>query len=86
MGSNIMKNSCWVIKVTYLNKKEINFNEAYWTLDKCLAAMRSKIEFEDAIQKLLSHGIAWSDEQNFIKSETKNDDVIYWFPGIIGKS
>jgi hypothetical protein len=46
----------------------------------------SKIEFEDAIQKLLSHGIAWSDEQNFIKSETKNDDVIYWFPGIIGKS
>ena len=46
----------------------------------------SKIEFEDAIQKLLSHGIAWSDEQNFIKSETKNDDVIYWFPGIIGKN
>ena len=47
MGSNIMKNSCWVIKVTYLNHKEVNFNEAYWTLDKCLAAMRNKIKFED---------------------------------------
>ena len=47
MGSNIMKNSCWVIKVTYLDTKEINFNEAYWTLDKCLAAMRNKIEFEN---------------------------------------
>lgn len=42
-----MKNSCWVIKVTYLNHKEVNFNEAYWTLDKCLAAMRNKIEFEN---------------------------------------
>ena len=49
-------------------------------------ANMEKIEFENAIQKLISHGIAWSDEQNFIKSETKNDDVIYWFPGIIGKS
>ena len=44
-----------------------------------------KIEFESAIQKLISHGIAWSDEQNFINNQTKNDDVIYWFPGIIGK-
>lgn len=42
-----MKNSCWVIKVTYLNHKEVNFNEAYWTLDKCLSAMRDKINFED---------------------------------------
>ena len=42
-----MKNYCWVIKVTYLDKKEINFNEAYWTLDKCLAVMRAKIDFED---------------------------------------
>ena len=47
MGSNIMKNSCWVIKVTYLNHKEVNFNEAYWTLDKCLSAMKNKIEFDN---------------------------------------
>ena len=33
MGSNIMKNSCWVIKVIYPSY-EVNFNEAYWTLDK----------------------------------------------------
>ena len=47
MGSNIMKKSCWVIKVTYLNHKEVNFNEAYWTLDKCLSAMKNKIEFDN---------------------------------------
>ena len=47
MGSNIMKNSCWVIKVTYLNHKEVNFNEAYWTLDKCKSAIRKKIEPEN---------------------------------------
>ena len=44
-----------------------------------------KIDLKMLFRKLLSHGIAWSDEQNFIKSETKNDDVIYWFPRIIGK-
>lgn len=43
MGSNIMKNSCWVIKVTYPSY-EVNFNEAYWTLDKCISAIRKKIE------------------------------------------
>ena len=48
-------------------------------------ANMEKIEFENAIQKLISHGIAWSDEQNFINKETKNDDVIYWFPGLNSK-
>ena len=38
-----MKDSCWVIKVTYLNHNEVNFNEAYWTLAKCKAAIGRKI-------------------------------------------
>ena len=42
-----------------------------------------RLEFEDAINRLLSHGVAWEDEQNFINKETKNDDVIYWFPGLL---
>lgn len=41
-----------------------------------------KMEFEDAIERLLSHGIAWADEQNFIINSPKNDDIIYWFPGL----
>ena len=44
---SIMKNSCWVIKVVYLDKRDINFNEAYWTLDKCISAIKKKIELED---------------------------------------
>ena len=47
MGSNIMRNSCWVIKVIYLDKRDINFNEAYWTFDKCKAAILKKIELDD---------------------------------------
>jgi ESCRT-II complex subunit VPS22 len=43
----------------------------------------TKIQFEDAIGRLIEHGVCWSDDQHFIKEETKNDDVIYWFPGII---
>ena len=43
----------------------------------------TKIQFEDAINRLMSHQVAWADEQNFVKNSTKNDDVIYWFPGII---
>lgn len=41
------------------------------------------VEYEDAIERLCSHGVAWRDEQNFIVKQEKNDDVIYWFPGII---
>lgn len=43
----------------------------------------TKIQFENAIDNLMSHGVAWADEQNFITKSTKNDDIIYWFPGLI---
>ncbi len=44
-----------------------------------------QIEFENAIETLLSHGVAWEDKQNFIQNQTKNDNIIYWFPGLINK-
>ena len=44
MGSNIMKNSCWVIKVTYLEHNQVNFNEAYWTYENCITAIRKKVK------------------------------------------
>ena len=44
-----------------------------------------QIEFLNAIKNLLNHGVAWEDRQNFIKPQTKNDDVIYWFPGLNSK-
>ena len=44
-----------------------------------------QIEFENAIKTLLNHGVAWEDRQNFIKNETKNDNIIYWFPGLNNK-
>lgn len=47
MRSNIMKNNCWVIKVTFLKTGEVNFNEAYWTFEKCMMTMLRKIEAED---------------------------------------
>lgn len=44
----------------------------------------SQVQFEDAIERLMSHGVAWRDEQNFIRNQPKRDEIIYWFPGIIG--
>ena len=44
-----------------------------------------QIEFENAIKTLLNHGVAWEDRQNFIRNETKNDNIIYWFPGLNNK-
>ena len=44
-----------------------------------------QIEFENAIKTLLNHGVAWEDRQNFIKNQTKNDNIIYWFPGLNNK-
>lgn len=41
---SIMKNSCWVIKVTFLNTGEVNFNEAYWDYTRCMAAIRKKMQ------------------------------------------
>ena len=40
---------------------------------------------ENAIKTLLNHGVAWEDRQNFIKNQTKNDNIIYWFPGLNNK-
>ena len=44
-----MKEHCWVIKVTYLKYKQVNMNEAYWTLDKCMWAIRKKLENKNFI-------------------------------------
>ena len=65
MGSNIMKNNCWVIKVTYLNNGEINFNEAYWTLDKCMSRIRKKLE-----------GKAYTMINDFIYKDL-DDEIVY---------
>ena len=62
---SIMKNGCWVIKVTYLKYKQININEAYWTLDKCMWAIRKKLENKKFI------GI---DEYTY---RDLDDDIIY---------
>jgi len=40
----ILRNSIWVIKVTYLATKAINFNEGYRTWGECRAAILKKIE------------------------------------------
>lgn len=40
---SILKNSCWVIKVKYLNHSAVNFNEGYWEYSKCMAAIRRKL-------------------------------------------
>ena len=45
-----------------------------------------RLEFENAIETLLSHGVAWQDKLNFIKPETNNDNIIYWFPGLMKKN
>lgn len=44
-----MKDSCWVIKVTYLKYRQVNMNEAYWTLDKCMTRIRKKLEGKNFI-------------------------------------
>jgi hypothetical protein len=31
----------------------------------------------------MDNGIVWIDEQEFVKNETKKDDVLYWFPGLM---
>lgn len=45
-----MKDSCWVIKVTYLKYRQVNMNEAYWTLARCKAAIGKKITNDIDIQ------------------------------------
>jgi len=32
---------------------------------------------------MLENGIIWEDEQNFINKVTSNDNILYWFPGLL---
>ena len=68
-----MKNCCWVIKVTYLNHNEVNFNEAYWTLAKCKAAIGRKIINHIDIQIIEEYTI--KDLNNDIIYEAKLVDI-----------
>lgn len=45
-----MKDSCWVIKVTFLDTGIVNFNEAYWTLPRCKNAIGKKIRYDTDIE------------------------------------
>lgn len=73
MGSNIMKNSCWVIKVTFLKTGEVNFNEAYWTLSRCKVAIGKKITNDIDIQIIDEYTI--KDLDNEIIYEAKLVDI-----------
>ena len=42
-----MKDCCWVIKVTYLDNGEVNFNEGFWKFEKCMASIKNKINPSD---------------------------------------
>lgn len=68
-----MKNCCWVIKVTYLNHNEVNFNEAYWTLAKCKAAIGRKIKNHIDIEIINEYTI--KDLNNDIIYEAKLVDI-----------
>ena len=68
-----MKNCCWVIKVTYLNHNEVNFNEAYWTLAKCKAAIGRKIINHTDIEIINEYTI--KDLNNDIIYEAKLVDI-----------
>lgn len=73
MGSNIMKNCCWVIKVTFLKTGEVNFNEAYWTLARCKAAIGKKITNDIDIEIIDEYTI--KDLDNDIIYEAKLVDI-----------
>lgn len=68
-----MKKSCWVIKVTYLKNGEVNFNEAYWTLPRCKAAIGRKITNDIDIQIINEYTI--KDLDNEIIYEAKLVDI-----------
>ena len=68
-----MKNSCWVIKVTFLKTSEVNFNEAYLTLARCKAAIGKKIINDIDIQIIDEYTI--KDLENEIIYEAKLVDV-----------
>lgn len=62
---SIMKNSCWVIKVTYLKYRQVNFNEAYWDYGRCMTRIRKKLEGKNFID---------IDEYTY---RDLDDDIIY---------
>lgn len=39
--------------------------------------------FQTAINSLIENGIVWIDEQNFIKKQSVEEKIIYWFPGLL---
>lgn len=45
-----MKDSCWVIKVTFLDTGKVNFNEAYLNLSRCKNAIGKKIKYDTDIE------------------------------------
>ena len=65
-----------IIKLASENDGKIGYSLCHKKLNMKL------IEFQNAIESLLNHGVAWADRQNFIKEEKKDDDYIYWFPGL----
>ena len=69
----MMKKNCWVIKVTYLKHNEVNFNEAYWTLARCKAAIGRKITNDIDIQIINEYTI--KDLNNAIIYEAKLVDI-----------
>lgn len=69
----MMKKNCWVIKVTYLKHNEVNFNEAYWTLASCKAAIGRKITNDIDIQIINEYTI--KDLNNAIIYEAKSVDI-----------
>ena len=64
-----MKNCCWVIKVTFLKTREVNFNEAYWTLGRCKNAIGKKITNDNDIEIINEYTI--KDLENEIIYEAK---------------
>ena len=70
---NNIINSCWVIKVTYLKTKQVNFNEAYRTLERCKKEIDKKITND--IDKQIIDEYTIKDLENDIIYEAKLVDI-----------
>lgn len=68
-----MNDCCWVIKITYLKTGEVNFNEAYWTFEKCMIAMQRKMENVKDLQFINQYTIKDLDKE--IVYEAKLVDI-----------
>ena len=62
----------WVIKVTFLNNNQVNFNEGYKTYNECISAIKKKIEPDN--MRILSDFII-RDIENEIEYEAKTVEV-----------